>query len=289
MTKKLKATLSMFLCAVMVLCSVAVGGMFANADTNTSKAIQLVKDGAAANISGGQASNIYFGNYAQSDKTGSTKDPIKWRVLANNASSKQLFLLSDQGLDAVKYHTENENVTWEKSTIRSWLNGYDKNYNNGGDSGTDYTNNNFKDTAFSKEEQTAIVETKVINNDNIHEDADIYFNFNTDGGEDTDDKIFLLSIDEANNSGYFSSNTARKCVPTDYAIAQGAYTNSNYTVDGKATCCWWLRSPGYDGTCAADVYIDDVVYIGDSVRDASYCVRPAFNLNLESVIFTSAA
>ena len=60
MSKRFKATLSMFLCAVMVLCSVAVGGMFANADTNTSKAIQLVKDGTAANITGGQASPHFF-------------------------------------------------------------------------------------------------------------------------------------------------------------------------------------------------------------------------------------
>ena len=224
MSKRFKATLSMFLCAVMVLCSVAVGGMFANADTNTSKAIQLVKDGAAANISGGQASNIYFGTYEQSKNEDGTynTDPIKWRVLANNTSSKQLFLLSDQGLDAVQYHTEAEDVTWEKSTIRSWLNGYGASYNNGGDSGTDYSNDNFKDTAFSADEQTAIVLTKgVVNNDNT------YGGNNTEGGENTDDKIFLLSIDEAKNSSYFSSDGARMCVPTDYAINKGAYTNSS--------------------------------------------------------------
>jgi hypothetical protein len=266
MKKKLKAALSMFLCAVMVLCSVAVGGMFANADTNTSKAIQLVKDGAAANIIGGQASNIYFGNYAQSDKTGSTKDPIKWRVLANNTSSKQLFLLSDQALDTVQYHTDKENVTWEKSTIRSWLNGYDKNYNNGGDSGTDYSNNNFKDTAFSADEQIAIALTKdIINDDNL-----IY---ETEGGENTDDKLFLLSIDEANNSGYFSSDDARKCAPTDYAKEQGAYTNSNYKVDGKATCYWWLRLPGdYSGYVAYVYSYGGVGYYGNSVdSDVSLC------------------
>ena len=268
MTKKLKATLSMFLCAVMVLCSVAVGGMFANADTNTGKAIQLVKDGAAANISGGQASNIYFGTYEQSKNEDGTynTDPIKWRVLANNTSSKQLFLLSDQALDTVQYHTEAEDVTWAASTIRSWLNGYGASLNK---QSKDYTNNNFKDTAFSADEQTAIMLTeKIINDDNP--------TYKTEGGNKTDDKIFLLSIDEANK--YFSSDDARKCVPTDYAKEQGA------------SAFWWVRSPGGMSDRAAFVDLGgDVRYGGDSVDYDYDCVRPAFNLNLESVIFTSAA
>ena len=278
MKKKLKATLSIFLCALMVLCSVAVGGMFANADTNTGKAIQLVKDGAAANISGGQASNIYFGTYKQSSdgNNGYNTDPIKWRVLANNTSSKQLFLLSDQALDTVQYHTEKEEVTWEKSTIRSWLNGYGASYNNGGASGTDYSNNNFKDTAFSADEQSAIVLTKgVVNNDNTYDGN------NTEGGEDTDDKIFLLSIDEANN--YFTNSAARMCVPTDYAISRNAMIFDS-------CCWWWLRSPGGDSDYAAHVSRGGVVsYNGFPVDYVNRCVRPAFNLNLESVIFTSAA
>jgi uncharacterized repeat protein (TIGR02543 family) len=264
MTKKLKATLSMFLCAVMVLCSVAVGGMFANADTNTGKAIQLVKDGAAANISGGQASNIYFGTYKQSSdgNNGYNIDPIKWRVLENNASSKQLFLLSDQALDTLHYHTDYEAVTWATSTIRSWLNG------------------TFYKSAFTGAEQEMIKSTNVT--------ADANPNYNTDPGNDTTDNVFLLSINEVIK--YFTSDEARKCVPTDYAIAQGAYTNDSYTVDGKATCWWWLRSPGHYGDYAASVDCDGGVrYYGDLVDLDYLCVRPALNLNLESVIFTSAA
>ena len=238
--------------------------------SGTGKAIQLVKDGADTNISGGQISNIYFGNYAQSDTTGSTKDPIKWRVLANNTSSKQLFLLSDQALDTVQYHTQDEGVSWEKSTIRSWLNGYGSSCNNGGDNGISYTGNNFIDTAFSNKEQAAIVDTNV--------------------EYEINDKIFLLSTDEANNSSYFSSDGARRCIPTDYATNKGAATSSNYTVDGKATCWWWLRSPGGLSYDAAGVnYVGGVYYYGDGVDTAVACVRPAFNLNLQSVLFTSAA
>jgi uncharacterized repeat protein (TIGR02543 family) len=190
-------------------------------------------------------------------------------VLANNTSSKQLFLLSDQGLDTVQYHTDYEAVTWATSTIRSWLNGYDANSNTGGESGTDYSKNNFKDSAFSAKEQATIVDTNV--------------------GDEISDKIFLLSYDESKSSVYFTSNDARRCVPTDYAIARGA-RNDSYAVEGKTIFWWWARSAGstssigclvnYDSDANCSIYY--VNYDGN-------CVRPALNLNLESVIFTSAA
>ncbi len=100
---------------------------------DTGKAIQLVLGGSADNIGGKQADNIYFGTYFQSND--STKEPVKWRVLSNG--NQQLFLLSDQNLDVFQYHTERENVTWETSTIRSWLNGYGASSNTGGSNGTD--------------------------------------------------------------------------------------------------------------------------------------------------------
>ena len=172
------------------------------AATDTGKAIQLVDSGTAANISGGQADNIYFGTYQQSsdDSDGSggyNTDPIKWRVLEN--ADGQLFLLSDQNLDVFQYHTDRESVTWEKSTMRSWLNGYDASENTGGDSGVDYTSDNFISAAFSEKEQAAIAETTVVN------DA----NGSIEDGNDTTDKIFLLSLAEANNSSYFADNDIR--------------------------------------------------------------------------------
>ena len=52
---------------------------------------------------------------------------------------------------------------------------------------------------------------------------------------------------------------------------------------------WWLRSPGYSNHDAATVSGDgSVVYYGNAIN-SWWCVRPAFNLNLNSVLFTSAA
>ena len=84
----------------------------------------------------------------------------------------------------------------------------------------------------------------------------------------------MLSITEVNK--YFASDDARKCVPTAYAEAQGAYTSSSYTVNGEATCRWWLRSPGnYQYYAASVLYFGGVYLSGDRVNYASACVRPA--------------
>ena len=97
--------------------------------------------------------------------------------------------------------------------------------------------------------------------------------YNTDPGNATMDKVFLLSITEAEK--YFDSDEARRCAPTAYAIARGAYTNDSYkTTDGDASC-WWLRSPGRDKSSAAVVYDSGLIdSYGYSVgRD--FGVRPA--------------
>lgn len=245
--------------------------------TGTGKAIQRVSNGSAGNISGGQADNVYFGKYFQSNN--STKDPVKWRVLSNTGG--QLFLLSDQNLDVFQYHTEEENVTWETSTMRSWLNGYGASSNSGGNSGTDYTSDNFLGSAFSANEQAAIAVTDVVNGPNP--------DYGTDGGNDTTDHIFLLSIAEANNSTYFPRGTNRFSTNTAY-VAGGGKLGKGMNNAGK-TDWWWLRSPGFYNTMAAfiDWEDDSPNTDGNRVNYDRKAVRPAFNLDLSSVLFTSAA
>ena len=53
---------------------------------------------------------------------------------------------------------------------------------------------------------------------------------------------------------------------------------------------WWLRSPGETPFSAAFVHgSGEVCYYGEYYALVEYGVRPAFNLNLNSVLFTSAA
>ena len=80
-------------------------------------------------------------------------------------------------------------------------------------------------TAFTEAEQSRIPTVTVKNSDNpVYE---------TKSGNDTEDKIFLLSIDEVEQ--YFGITEERQCVPTDYAIAQGVYTSGKYFAGGRAS------------------------------------------------------
>ncbi|MBQ7699192.1 MAG: InlB B-repeat-containing protein [Clostridia bacterium] len=233
--------------------------------TAATAAIQLVSDGTAANIAGAQASNIYFGTYKQSSDgaDGFNAEPIKLRVL--KSADGRLFLLSDQNLDAVKYHNRYESITWEDSEIRYWLNKY------------------FCNEAFTNAELAAIPKVNVVNDDNPY--------YGTEGGHNTTDKVFLLSSAEVIREAYgFPSNyndtEIRQARNTDYAKKRGVSTSSS-------TGCgdWWLRSPGSNSNYAAYVYSDGSVSDGGisvSSSDA-IAVRPALNINLNSVLFTSAA
>ena len=248
------------------------------AAADTGKAIQLADSGTAANIGGGQADNIYFGTYQQSSNGsgGYNTDPVKWRVLANE--SGKLFLISDQNLDVFEYHTENEDVTWETSTMRSWLNGLAANKGDG-EEAIDYSDDNFLDTAFSAGEQEAIEETEVVNDDNPL--------YGTEGGNNTVDKIFLLSLDEARNTGYFADDNSRISTNTAY-VADGGKINISRRDAGTADY-WYLRSPALRSYNVSRVYDNGFVDDFGSYVSTSSTVRPAFNLDLSSVLFTSAA
>lgn len=291
---KLKRMFSLLLVLAMVIMILPMTMLsaFAADGAETTATEQNIMLG-TSHIEGAQASNIYFGNYYQSDVNGQTKDPIKWRVLSN--TDGKLFLLSDQNLDVFKYHTEREAVTWETSTMRSWLNGLANNKGNGNNA-IDYTNDNFLDTAFSPSEQLVIADTLVINATyDGTSGTKPNPSYTISGGNDTTDKIFLLSIAEVLNTAYgFTDNTSdtdtRKATNTAY-VAGGGKIDGDIVYGVGEAGYWWLRSPAYtNNQWVASVYNGGTVNVGGTyVNNDYYAVRPAFNLNLSSVLFTSAA
>ena len=70
-------------------------------------------------------------------------EAIKWRVL--NVSNGGALLLADQALDSQRYNQNSEDITWEKSSIRSWLNAQDTINNQ---EGINYRKGNFLNEAF---------------------------------------------------------------------------------------------------------------------------------------------
>ena len=214
---------------------------------------------------------LYFGHYEQDNNTSNGKEPIVWRILDKN-SAGQYLIISEKVLDLKPYNTTFSSITWENSTIRSWLNGYAAFYNT---DGTSFTSNNFINTAFTAAERAKIVSSSVPAHANP--------SHSTSPGNATTDKVFLLSITEANN--YFSSNDDRRADTTRYAVKQGVYvygsTSGKYTSDGTCTdvhcyADWFLRSPGEHTYYAALVNPDGSVYDRGDHVDYDRCgVRPA--------------
>ena len=207
---------------------------------------------------------VTFGTYPQT-ASGSDKTPIEWLVLDYDAASNRVLIISRYGLDAKPYNTGYIDITWEKCTLRTWL------------------NNDFLNAAFTAQEQKGIVLTAVDNSKSQESSR-----WDTNGGNNTQDKIFLLSYAEANK--YFgvtweNGNMKSRVTPTAYALKAGAWTSdSKTTADGAKAGWWWLRSPGVTQYSAAGVFTDGSLS-SYNVSSASGCVRPALWINLESGIF----
>ena len=260
MKRKTKRLLAKLLALVMVLslCEITLG------QSTPAKAAVSLQNPTTDGNGVTTWDCIYFGNYYQSNS--STKEPIKWRVLSVNGNDA--FLLADKNLDAKPYNEKCTDVTWATCTFRTWL------------------NDAFLNTAFTSAEQAAIKNTTVVNDDNPY--------YDTEGGENTTDKVYLLSIAEAGNTAYGfngefrTESETREAKNTAYAKECGALTSTSTEYEGNGD--WWLRSPGSYRCCASDVFRNGYGYdIGDVVENDNAAVRPALHLNLSSSTLWSYA
>ena len=174
-------------------------------------------------------------------------EPIKWRVI--KCENGEALLLSDIVLDKQKYNKRLKKVTWEKSTLRKWL------------------NKKFMNRAFSSSEQEAIRTTKVINEDNYY--------YKTDGGNDTLDKIYLLSLSETDEEK--ETEEAKEYGFTDSYGMTIKYSNYADLDDYQY---WWLRTPGEKNISAAAVDMSGKAYGGGGESDMELGIRPVLHLNL---------
>ena len=207
---------------------------------------------------------VTFGRYEQDNRSSNGSERIEWIVL--DVKDGKCLLLSKYGLDAKRYNETRASTTWENCTLRSWLNGF------------------FLHNAFDAEEQSAIALSQL---DNSY-GAGISF-WNTTGGRDTWDQVFLLSCAEAQKYYYVEADQ-RECaqsrvVPTAYAKAHGAYVSKSYIAEsGRGAGWWWLRSPGKNQYEAARIHRGGWIGFNDvDVGDA--CVRPAIWVDLNSAVF----
>ncbi len=188
-------------------------------------------------------STVRFGSYEQDDDLSDGAEEIEWIVLDTDGS--KALLLSKYALDSKKFNdVRNEYVasTWERSTLRPWLNG------------------TFYDTAFGAKHKEMIVSTEVCN--------DFSPDCSVTRGKGTAVNVFVLSAEEAFK--YFDSDDERLCEGTPYCYARGAAKGES------GTCWWWLLSNG------TEFFSNAVVTSRGAVFTAGFCcdnpdpaVRPA--------------
>lgn len=191
---------------------------------------------------------VQLGTYEQDNDLTNGSEPIDWIVL--DIQDNKAFLLSRYVLMGTRYHHLETPITWAECQLRDRL------------------NSDFYNDAFTQSEKGCILLTHNINPDNP-----IY---GTDGGADTDDYVFLLSLDEVNQyltndyfpfaaigTGYPHRNLARGARPTPYAFAQKAY--SAYSIHGETALTadntwYYLRTPGKDSLRAAVIHASSDIY-----------------------------
>lgn len=218
-------------------------------------------------------------------------EPIRWRILCEengealilcdsiiaNAAYQSDYTYDGDPYTLMAYTTANgapEGTyanNYKYSNVRAWL------------------NDSFYETAFSELARSIILTTEV---DNSAKSTNPYGNetylnngVNIYACENTNDKVFLLSIEEASNSAYgFAStyeayNTARSMVTSDYSRASGAHmvTSSDYYGNGW----WWMRSPNYHNSVSACETSDGgAASLSSLVRFTNRGVVPALRITL---------
>ncbi len=221
---------------------------------------------------------VTFGAYEQNDEDAfryqyydytdqNDKEPIEWIVL--DVKGAKALLISRYALDYQKYEESRfkENLSWENSMIRGWL------------------NESFLNAAFTPEQQTAILMTKVDCTENES------LGWTPASGNATDDRIFLLSVGEAHR--YFADDQARVCWSTLSAWGAGRWRGDGERMeneDGYPSVHWWLRSTsGGDSDYARSGCISEngEINSSSSITDArnGAWVRPALWVDLTSGLF----
>ena len=216
---------------------------------------------------------VTFGTYEQDNNTSNGAEPIEWKVL--DKTDNRVLLISEYVLDCQPYNTVAENVTWETCSLRRWL------------------SDSFLYTAFSAEEQQKIPLVTLANPANsLH---------GTYGGNDTQDRVFILSFNEIrqyipftlwDEQRHYGFSEELQVAPTAYAISRGSFDyefkESDYegylknggcsrNIIGKHSTCWWFRTPGKTNESAIAFDLDDEVSErwGYGICSENVGVRPA--------------
>ena len=232
-------------------------GLHTNQNTRT-QSVQQQLPPVSTNTALGTGTKSYFPSSVVELQHARVGDLIKfgsfeWKVL--EVKRHKLLIISNCIIEQRRYGKLSifGNMTWKKSEIRKYLN-------------SDFL------LKFSPREIDMILRSDVPNPDNKW--------YGISGGDSTDDKVFLLSIDEVVK--YFGDSGQLTNRPSGASGISDMYNSQRIARDARVSASWWwLRSPGYHPDFAADVdYVGNLDMRGSNVSWSGGGVRPALWLNL---------
>ncbi len=239
---------------------------FASEDSSKNSAVMFGTDAVLGYDNEEGYHYIYFGEWQNNGEA--QKNPIKWRVLDNktNTWEQGLFVLSEvllgTGKDGGVYFDKSFlSDTYQGSDAQAWCKDFE---GSEGDSVPD---------AFTTTELNAIIATT--------KSDESYVNHSSMSFKKSDyilngDKVFFLSAEEADEETYGF------CVPNDIIANYGDNPDE-----------WLLRSPHEGGESNRGpgmvTPFGSAYYYQFGYHNFACAARPAFNLDISAVLFTSAA
>ena len=184
------------------------------------------------NVKAGE--EIRFGSFSRDGK-----ESLAWKVLS--VEDRKALIITADGIDCLLYNTEAIETSWEKCSLRKWLNEV------------------FLKENFSPEEAKQIRTTDV----------------SYKGGGTVKDKLFLLSVSEAKT--YFASDAERICKPTALAKLHGAYTEES----AGTCMWWLRDPGSSPERAALVTEAGEIDLSGDGVYCEGNAVRPAMWISLD--------
>ena len=194
-------------------------------------------------------------------------DLIRWRVLSE--SNGEALMLAEMALDSQEFNTIMHNNSIDEIQFEhNGGTGYANNY--ALSSIRKWLNDTFYNTAFTALQKELILVTVVDNSleSTGYTEAEHIC-------ENTNDKVFLLSTQEASNGSYgLSSDESRRKKPTDYAMSQGSMLSAGGYIE------WWLRSPYYHTDYIVRMVDDSGPIYTGGIYNTYFCVVPALRIRL---------